>query len=173
MKKVLATGLSAAVVLGGIVGCGPQPKDVSTGAKNNVQATAQAQAVPTKKIDPNFSQDFKYVKLNVHEVKITPNEIDVGLNYQNTSGQKITWYPEQGQLMVGDMQLNVDPLTQTDLVTGDIAPDAKSDGVLVFKPQGDKKIDINKVDKLTFHLDQIIPEDLSTEKKVDFEIPVK
>jgi hypothetical protein len=176
-KKIIIGTLSAVVVLGMAAGCSPQPKNVSTGASNNVQAGAATQTdapkKDEKKFKADFSKDFKYVKVNVSEIDITPDKITVGLNYENTSGEKLHWFPEQGQLVVGDMQLNVDPLIQSNLVTGDIAPETKSDGVLVFKPQGDKKIDVSKVNKLIFHLNEVITEDLSASKKVDFEIPVK
>lgn len=175
MKKIVAGSLSAVVAIGLTTACAPQT-NVETGAKNNVQSnTVSAQSeVPKKKIKPNFSQDFKYIKLNIAEISISPDEIDVGLNYQNNSSKKIDWYPENGHVIIGDMQLNVDPLTQTNLVTGTIDTGTKSDGILVFKPQGNKKIDINKVDNLKFDLDQIIPDDLDgSTKKVEFEIPVK
>lgn len=177
MQRLAVTALSTVVAIS-LSACAPQPKDVSTGGSNNVQA--QSAQVKTdeeqnvKKFKVNFSNDFKYIKLNVNEIVVKPDQIDVGINYQVTSSQKITWYPDQeGQLVVGDMQLNVDPFTQTNLVTGDIQSGTKSDGVLVFKPQGDKKIDVNKVNSFRFHLGEIIPEDMINTEKIDFEISKK
>lgn len=177
MKKIIA-GTAAVATIVSITACSPQP-DVTTGGKNSTElsaasteATKQEQPKEQKKFDANYSQDFKYVKLNVREIVITPDEVQVGLNYEASSSQKISWYPDQGTLVIGDMQLNADMLTQSNLVTGDISPGVKSDGALVFKPQGDKKIDVKKVTDLQFHLGEIFPEDLSTTKKVDFTVSV-
>lgn len=187
MKKIIAGTISAAVVFG-LTACSPEPKDVNTGSKNSVEAqnasttstdasiaatTDTQQTQPEKSFEPNFSKSFKYVKVNVSQIVIKPDQVEVGLNYEVTSKQKITWYPDQGKIVVGDMQLDVDPTIETSLVTGDILPGTKSDGVLVFKPHGDKTIDIDKVDKIKFNLSDIIPEDLGDDKHIDFEIPVK
>lgn len=174
MKRLFVVGLSA-VVATSLSACSPQPKDVSTGGSNTVQAQSTTSVKQNvKKFKVNFSKDFKYIKLNVNEVAIKPDQIEVGINYKNTANQKITWYPDQdGQLAVGDMQLSVDPLTQTSLVTGDILPGTKADGVLVFKPAGDKKIDVNKVKSIRFNLGETISEDMMNSEKIDFEIPVK
>lgn len=172
MGKMTKLLIVSSLALGSVTGCAAQPTDVQTGAKNNVEATATKQT-QEKRFNANFSKDFDGVKVNVAEIVIKEDRVEVGINYQNNRSKKINWFPDQGQLLIGDMQLNVDILTQTGLTTGEIVPGAKSEGVLTFIPPAEKKIDISKVKELKFHLGEIISEDFMSQTKVDFTIPVK
>lgn len=170
MKKLLLVLLAAILILPACVV--EDTSGVNTGGSNEVSSEDSAADVPEKTFTVNFSDTFKKVKVNIPEIKISPTAVKVGINYENT-GDKISWFPDQGNILLGDLQLNVDIFSTNSLVTGDIAPGAKSDGVLVFKPGGERKIDVEKIDKIKFDLGEIYPDDLSSSKKVTFEIPVK
>lgn len=168
MKKLLIS-LIAAVAL--LVGC-TEPTDVATGGSNTAEGQNQP-AENEKRVDANFNEKFKYVDLNVKEIVITPTEVKVGMNYENISNQKVSFYPDQGHIVIGDMQLDVDFLTQTSLQSGEVSAGVKSDGVLVFKPKGEKRIDVDNVTSIKFDLGEIYPDDYSSTKKVEFEISIK
>jgi hypothetical protein len=154
------------------------PTDVKTGGSNNVTAdkpkatASKEQKTPQKRFNANFSKDFDGVKLNVAEIVIKPDRIEVGLNYQNSNNQKVSFFPDQGNVVVGDLQLNVDPLTDSRLTTGEVAPGVKTDGVLVFLPPTGKQLDLKKVSELKFDLGDVTPDDFSGTTKVNFTISV-
>jgi hypothetical protein len=174
MKKRVVVGIFSFMLMVFLVACEDleQSSDtISTGGGNDV--TAEQPAQNEKKLMPNLTETIKKVKVHIAEVRISPDYIKVGLNYEHTGTQQVSWYPDQGHMMVGDLQLQVDIMENHGLVVGEIAPGAKSDGVITYRPQGERKLDVEKITKIRLDLDEIMPEDLSGSKKVSFEIPIQ
>lgn len=175
MKKIIKLlGLSvftAAVVVGcssPSVDTGGEGNNVEAGSANKGESKQDEDAVSFKSGE---TVDVHGLKIKIGEVKITPNKIEVGLSFENTT-QDVTWYPDLGsKAVVGDMQLDMDPLHESGLSDGEIGKGIKSDGSFVFSPPGDKKLDPKKIDKIDLKLGEVTDPNYN-EKKLDISIPV-
>ncbi|MBS4172861.1 hypothetical protein [Bacillus sp. FJAT-49736] len=178
MKKIISI-LGVGLLSVGVLAACSDTSDVSTGGKNNAtnqEAKKQAAKADdsTKKFNAGVSKEFNGMKVSIADVKITKKNIQVGLNIQNTTSNTISMYPDQGHLVIGDLQLEANMFDGTGDVSGDISGGVKKDGVIVFDaPQG-KTLDVKKIKSIAFHMGQIL--DNKTFKNIDdavVTIPVK
>lgn len=182
MKKLVNTAIIAGISIAVLTGCGT-PKDVSTGAANNVEKTSttstasQDQSTSTsseeKHFKANVSGNFIGVNVSIAEIAIKKDKIEVGLNLKNTNSDQINWYPDQeGKIVVGDMQLSAN-MFMGGQIGGQIAGGVKQDGVLVFPTPNNKVLDVKSIKSLKLDLGKITSSDFTKDKQVSFEIPVK
>ncbi|QKI82801.1 hypothetical protein [Kroppenstedtia eburnea] len=173
-----------AVVAALAVGCNPAPEDVDTGGSaNSTEANAdqakeeskKEKAADEKRFKAGVSKEFLGVQVGIGEVVIQRDRIQVGLNYENKSGQAIHWYPDQeAKAVIGDMQLDSNLfMDDTGLTVGDISDGVKSDGVFTLRPSGKKTIDPKTVKEIKFSFGEMSSEDFMKDAKVEFTIPVK
>ena len=112
MKKVALwiKAMGMILVLGALaIGCNPPPEDVETGGtEHSAEAEAEdAKEKNVKSFNADVTKEFMGVKVSIAEVKIKPDRIEVGMNYENKSGQSVHWYPDQeAKAVIGDMQLD-------------------------------------------------------------------
>lgn len=183
MKKLLSIiGIALlAVIIISVVASSNNTNDVKTGGSNNVAKTTQTTASASqddgsKKFNAALSNTFMGVQMNIAEVKISSDQIEVGMNLKNSSGDKMSFFPDQGTAVVGNLQLTADPLYATNLTSdgGDLDNGVKTDGVLVFTVPDGKTLDVNKVKNIQLHLGQLM--DNKSYKSIDdviINIPVK
>lgn len=178
MKKIAwwikATGVILALAVLA-AGCNPPPEDVDTGGTKHSAEAEGAKEENVKSFNAGVTKDFMGVKVSIAEVKIKPDRIEVGMNYENKSGQSIHWYPDQeAKAVIGDMQLEYNMfLDDAGLTVGEISDGVKSDGVFVFRPPGDKKIDPEAVKEIKLSFGEMMSEDFMKTNKVELTIKVK
>ncbi|MES9681631.1 DUF4352 domain-containing protein [Gottfriedia acidiceleris] len=177
MKKYLkAVGISV-LAMGVLTACS-DTSDVKTGGSNNVTKTEDSKKQEkkndgSKKFNAAAKQEVLGMAINLADVKITEKEIQVGMNLHNTSGDKLSFYPDQGTLVVGDMQLSANMFMGSGEVSGDINDGVKMDGVIVFTAPEGKKLDVKAIKELTFNFGDVTTSDFMTTKPVTFKVPVK
>jgi hypothetical protein len=169
--KILGT---VAIVSALAVGCNAAPTDVETGGGNSMETKAEASA-NVKSFKANVTKEFMGVKVGVAEVKIKPDRVEVGMHYENKSGQSVNWYPDQeAKAVIGDMQLDSNLfIDDAGLTVGDISDGVKSDGVFTFRPAGNKKIDPDKVKEIKLNFGEMNSGDFTKTEKVEFTVKVK
>ncbi|MBX6353728.1 MAG: hypothetical protein IRZ10_10380 [Thermoflavifilum sp.] len=178
MKRSLLVTVGAAIFVGGaLVGCGAS-SDVNTGASYNVsgqkQQTQQQQPSDgSKKFNANVSKTALGLKINVADVKISPDKVEIGVNLQNTSNHKLDFFPDQGHIVVGDMQIDANMFMGNGNAGGEIEPGAKKDAVIVFPVESGKQIDVSKVKSIKVDFGDVTDETSFDSKSVSFTIPVK
>ncbi|MFD1425598.1 hypothetical protein [Kroppenstedtia sanguinis] len=178
MMIIRKLGIFAVVVMLA-VGCNPAPEDVDTGGKTNSteakEGSKKEKTADEKRFKAGVSKDFLGVQVGIGEVVIQRDQIQVGLNYENKSGQAIHWYPDQeAKAVIGDVQLDSNLfMDDTGLTVGDISNGVKSDGVFTLRPSGKKTIDPKKVKEIKFSFGEMSSEDFMKDTKVEFTIPVK
>jgi hypothetical protein len=178
MKKVLM-GLSLGMVL--VLGaCGSS--EVETGGSGN--STEKKEVTETPK-ETKKEENVKLVdavsqvttvagmQVGLGEIKITEDKIAVGINLQNTTNEVLNFYPDQGQLVVGDMQLNANMFMTTGQVGGEVQGGVKQEGVIEFLAPEGKKIDINTVTGIRLIFGDVITADYMTAEPVEFTVPVQ
>ncbi|MGG1073116.1 hypothetical protein ABE178_25355 [Priestia megaterium] len=177
MMKKLAKILGISVLtIGALAAC--SETDVKTGGSNNTEGKKTEQAEDTKKEDgkkfnAGISQEVNGLKINIAEVKITDEQIQVGLNLENATQQKLTFYPDQGNAIVGDMQLTANMFSGSGNVSGDVNAGVKMDGVIVYDTPDGKTIDVNKITEIKLDMGDVFNEESFDAKNATITIPVK
>lgn len=175
-KFTKALGLTA-LSMGLLVGCS-DTTGVETGGSNNVakETAAAKETAPkddgSKKFNAAVAAEVMGLKINIADVKITDTEIQVGMNLENTTDGLLTFYPDQGSVVVGDMQLDANMFLGSGEVSGDINGGVKMDGVIVFSVPEGKTLDVAAVKELKFNFGDVFNENFETAPYV-VAVPVK
>jgi hypothetical protein len=170
-------GVIALIVLGVVIAIATSGDDdkVSTGTK---PASTTAKESPkddgTKKFDASSQKiDALGLKVGLGEIKITKGKIQVGINLENTTDKKLTFYPDQGSAVVGDMQLDANLFLTDGKVGGDIQAGVKQDGIIEFLVPEGKEIDVKSVKQIKLIFGDVVTEDFMNTKPVEFTVPVQ
>lgn len=183
MKKsrILLPVLSASLLL--ILGaCGDS--DVSTGGSgNSVEKQTETTKAPVKEapkketgktVDASAQTvDAVGMKVGLGELKIKEDKISVGINLENTTGKVLVFYPDQGQAVVGDMQLDANMFFTSGKIGGEVQGGVKQDAVIEFLAPEGKKIDVNAIKEVKLIFGDVNTGDYMQNKSVEFTIPVK
>jgi hypothetical protein len=191
-RKGIYTAVSLIIFIVGVTTIHPSTTTVSTNANesqstqtNDVtpatttpqQDTAQATPTPTpndvKDFNAAVSQTVNGLKINIAEVKIEKDKVSIGMNYENASGQKLSFYPDQGSVVIGDMQLEANTFLGTGHMGGDINAGVKKDGVIVFEVPEGKSIDISSVTEIKLNLGDIFNDSSYNTQEANISVPVK
>ncbi len=113
------------------------------------------------------------MKVNLGDVKIMKDKVNVGLNIENTTDKVLNFYPDQGNAVVGDMQLSANMFLTDGEVGGEVQGGVKQDGVLEFAVPEGKELDINNIKEIKLNFGDVTTEDFMNNKAVSFTVPVK
>ncbi|GIN35128.1 hypothetical protein NSQ93_04390 [Bacillus sp. FSL W8-0445] len=173
MKKFLVLFLSLGLALA-LAACG-STDDVSTGADNSKdKKTEEKKDDGSKKVDASSQKtDALGMKVNLGDVKIMKDKVNVGLNIENTTDKVLNFYPDQGNAVVGDMQLSANMFLTDGEVGGEVQGGVKQDGVLEFAVPEGKELDINNIKEIKLNFGDVTTEDFMNNKAVSFTVPVK
>jgi hypothetical protein len=175
MKKLLMVlSASAIMVLGAC-----SESDVSTGGSGNT-TEKKLEAKETKKEDTgktidatNQKVEAAGMKVGLGEVKVTADKISVGINLENTTDKALSFYPDQGKMVIGDMQLDANMFMTSGSVGGDVQSGVKQEGVIEFLAPEGKKIDVKTVKQIKLVFGDVVTEDYMTTEPVNFTVEVK
>ncbi|TCP25629.1 hypothetical protein EV207_12159 [Scopulibacillus darangshiensis] len=180
MKKLLSVVGVGLLAVGVLAGCGET--DVATGGSNNTEKASgkeQDKKASTKKDDAsktfnaNVSKEMLGLKINIAEVKLSEDKIQVGLNLENTTQDKLSFFPDQGNAIIGDMQLSASLFGGSGNVSGDINGGVKMDGVIVYDVPEANTLDVKGVKEIKLDMGEIFNDKTMASKTVTVTIPVK
>lgn len=154
--------------------------DVKTGGSGNsiekkstVSTQASKQENNTKTVNASsLSLNAAGMQVGLGDIKIREDRIEVGVNLNNTTSKVLHFYPDQGHLVVGDMQLDANMFMTTGKVGGDVEGGVKQDGVIVFLSANNKKIDIKSITQIKLVFGDVTTDDFMTSQPVEFTVPV-
>jgi hypothetical protein len=178
MKKLLV--LLSVLLLVALGAC--SSSDVQTGGTGNSTEkkteTKPTKETPkednTKKIDASSqSINAAGMQVGLGEIKIAEDKISVGINLANTTNEALTFYPDQGHLVIGDMQLDANLFMTDGEIGGEVQGGVKQQAVVEFLPPEGKKIDVNTVKEIKLFFGDVVTADYMTTKEVNFVIPVQ
>ncbi|MGM7720567.1 hypothetical protein [Metabacillus sp. Hm71] len=178
MKKLLV--LSSALSLFLLGACGNS--DVSTGGEGNStevkEERTETKEAPKeesgKTIDASAqTANVLGMKVGLGEIKIEEDKISVGINLENTTDQVLNFYPDQGSLVVGDMQIQANLFMTSGTVGGEVQSKVKQNGVIEYLVDEGKKLDINSISEVKLIFGDVTTEDYMQSEKVEITVPVK
>lgn len=168
------------LILGLMLGaCGSS--DVGTGGEGNTAEKKEEAGKKeeskddgSKKIDASDqSTEVLGMKVALGEIKIAEDKVSVGMNIENTTGAALNFYPDQGQAIIGDMQLDANLFMTSGKVGGEVQGGVKQDGVIEFLAPEGKKIDVESITSIKLVFGDITTADFMQTEPVSFEVPVK
>lgn len=146
----------------------------STGATTSNSSSKKSTDDGSKKIDASKQKtDSLGLKVGLGEIKIFKDKLQVGINVENTNSSKISFYPDQGSAVIGDMQLDANMFLTDGSISGDIQSGVKKDAVLEFLVPEGKKLDVKSVKEIKLNFGEIYDEKTFDTKEITFTVPVK
>lgn len=178
MRRALV--LLSTTLLLGLGACASS--DVSTGgsansAEKKTTTTASKPATTEENVKKfsgsTISADVLGMHVGLGDIKISEDKIEVGVNLKNTTDKKLSFYPDQGKLVVGDMQLDANMFMTSGKIGGDVEGGVKQDAVLVFPAPEGKKIDVKSISQVKLIFGDVTTADFMQNKPVELTVPVK
>lgn len=183
MKKVFQYGFTGLIILLALVAIivmfvGEEEETVSTGSTTQeTEETSEKpkEATPYSKVIDATSQTqtLNGLVINLGEIKVEKDRIKVGMNINNTSDKTITFYPDQGVAVIGNMQVDANLFFTEGDVSGDIMAGVQKEGIIEFLASEGKEIDVETVKEIKFYFGNVTDETYIDTKEANFVIPVK
>ncbi len=167
-QKKLLVGLLVGLIIITLIGCGA-PSGVKTGSEGSSTKpeTSTKQAENAKKVAVNKEFTVNGLKVVIGEVKVEEKRILVGMTIKNETNDKLSFYPDQGNVVVGNMQLDANMFMTEGKVSGDIQPGVEKSGVVVFMAPEGKTLSPKEVTSITLHLGNVFNENSFSSKSFD------
>jgi hypothetical protein len=155
----------------------------ATQTENSTPTTTTTQQDTTKQVAPTptevkdfnaaVSQTVNGLNINIAEIKIEKDKVSIGMNVENPTQQKLTFYPDQGSIVIGDMQLDANTFMGTGDVSGDVNAGVKRDGVIVFTVPEGKQLDIASVKEIKLNFGDVYNDSTYNYQEANISVPVK
>jgi len=176
MKKLLVLPTALSLLI--LAACGTS--DVSTGSEGN--STEKKDNTEEVKKDEESGKTFDAsshtaevlgMKVKLGEIKIEETKISVGVNLENTTDKVLNFYPDQGSLVVGDMQISANLFLTTGTLGGEVQGGVKQDGVIEYLVDEGKKLDIDSITEVKLIFGDVTTEDFMQSQPMEIVVPVK
>lgn len=157
---------------------GGEEEKISTGGTatetDKVVETEPVAEEGVKTIDATAqSTEALGLKIGLGEIKIENDRIKVGMNVENTSDKTITFYPDQGSAVVGNIQLDANLFMTDGDVSGEIQSGVQKEGVIEFLVPEGKTLDVATVKEIKLALGDVVDDSYLNSKTINIVIPVK
>lgn len=142
-----------------LIGCG-DPSGVDTGAepgsaKSEAQSSATGEA---KKVAINEEFIINGLKITIGEVQVEKDCILIGMTIKNESSNKLSFFPDQGCVVVGDIQLEGNLFRTEGDISGDFHPGVEKSGVAVFTVPEGKTLNPKEITEIVLHAGDVFNE---------------
>lgn len=152
-------------------------EEVSTGTKTEVSTTTKNEAKPVNENEKKFSAGITKtvggLVINIAEVQITEDKIVVGMNFENPTQSKLTFYPDQGNAIIGSMQLSANMFMGSGEISGDINSKVKMDGTIEYLAPEGKTIDVKSIKEIKLDMGDVYNDSTYDAVNATIAIPVK
>lgn len=150
-KKIIYA-LLIGLLMVSLIGCG-EPSGVGTGVESDADKSAaqSSSAEDSKKSAINKDFSVNGLKITIGEVQIEKDRILVGMNINNESNNKLSFYPDQGSVVVGNIQLEGNLLMTEGDISGDFHPGVEKSGVAVFDIPEGKTLNPKEITEIVLH----------------------
>lgn len=180
MKKIFKIGCGGfialivlVIVLALIGGEDEKPATGTTSSESKTEAT-KTEATDTKTVDASTQVvEANGLKVGLGEIKISKDKIQVGVNVENTGANSVTFYPDQGSAVVGNMQLDANMFLTDGDVSGDIQSGVLKEGVIEYLAPEGKEIDVATLTEIKLVFGDVFDDTSFESKEVTFTVPVK
>jgi hypothetical protein len=112
----------------------------------------------------NKTVDFQGLKLTIQGVEVRPDRLMISMLLVNTTAQKFTVYPSQGNATIGTMQLDCNVFLGDGDLSGDIQAGVEKRGGLTFMVPSGQKLDPDSVSTIKLDLGTIYDQRYKTQQ---------
>lgn len=172
LSLVLSACGSSDVETGGDGNSTEKKEETTESNEANTEDTEEESTNKTIDATSN-SVDVLGMKVGLGEIEIREDGISVGVNLENASDDVLTFYPDQGSIVVGDMQIDANLFMGTGDIGGDVQPGVKQDAVIEFPAPDGKTIDIESITEIRLIFGDVTTSDWMTSEPVEFTVPVE
>jgi Domain of unknown function (DUF4352) len=151
-----------------------KPPINSNAAPNPPAAPAlnpQAVEPEVKTIRMGKPLDFSGLLLQLTKVQVERERVVVDMVIKNNTNQKINFYPNQGNVVIGTLQLETSYSRSASDLSGDIYPKVEKSGSIIFTIPAGKTLSPRSVKKLEFHFGKQYDEEYKS-GEVSLTLPV-
>jgi len=149
-----------------------EPSDVSTGS-NDSKSSSSEKAVQPFKVAADHEGNFGGLSLKIAEIQIEENRILVGMTITNNSGSTLSFYPDQGNVVTGNMQLDANMFGGEGDASGEIQPGVQKSAVIHFDVPKGQALTPSEVKEVRLHFGDVFNRDEFESTKCDITINIE
>ena len=182
MKRFFKIGCGAIIALFALIivialiggGDDDKPSTGSSGENSETTDNQKASTDGSKTIDATAQVvEVNGLKVALGEIKISKDKIQVGVNVENTGANSVSFYPDQGSAVVGNMQLDANLFLTDGDVSGDIQSGVLKEGVIEYLAPDGKEIDIAALTEIKLIFGDVFDDTTFESEEVTFTVPVQ
>lgn len=147
-----------------------ESSNVSTGSNDSKSPLSGDQPF---KVAVNYEDSFGGLSVKIGEIQIEEDRILVGMTIINNSGSKLSFYPDQGNAVVGNMQLGANMFTSEGDASGDILPEVQKSAVIKFDVPKGNALTPSDVKEVRLHFGNILNHDSYDSTECDITINIE
>jgi hypothetical protein len=170
--KIPMWAMLALFLIFSLEACSADSEDVSTGSEEPESSASNNEKKSENVKKYSINQDFQVNGLNIKigDIKVQSDKIIVGLTLKNNTKDKLSFYPDQGNVVVGSMQLDADLFGGNGDVGGDIQAGVEKSGVIEFITPDGKSLNPNEVKEVELHFGEVFNENSLNSSSFDQKI---
>lgn len=168
MKNMIFVALILALVLG----CSNSTK-VSTG---NSVATASNSTSPSdstsiRRVLINQTKNFNGLDVTIGEIALEKGKITVGITLNNNTKETMTTYPDQGEIIIGRIQLDNNMFSDSGDLGGEIHAGVEKQGTLAFL-DSQSAVDMAAVKEIDFRLGTVYGKNFMKQQEIKWPVQI-
>lgn len=171
-KRIWVWGLGI-VIVAAIASGGGEEETVSTGSTANEAKQEAKVDEGTKKFNSGITAEANGLKVTIGDVLIKEDKIEVGMTMENAGANKVTFYPDQGNAIIGNMQLSANMFMGSGEVSGDFNAGITQEGTIEYLAPEGKTIDVKNVKEIKLDMGDVFDDTTYDAENVTITIPVK
>lgn len=178
--RVVLTCIFGLVFIG--VAFGDDAEKPATTQPASIEAPAPTKETPatvpepdkgTRKAVINKDYTINGLIIKVTEIEIEDDKVLIGTTLKNPTKNKLSFYPDQGNVVIGSMQLDSNmPMVEGD-VSGEIQAGVEKSGVIAFNVPDGKTLNPNTVTQITLHWGDVYNQKTYASKEFDATLTIK
>lgn len=161
MKKFFKLGCLGVIglvvllfILGALLGNDDSEKVPVT---SNGTSTEKPAAVDNEKtVTVNKVYKVNGLDITIGDIIITKKDIKVDMNIVNTTGDQISFFPDQGSIVIGNTQVDANMFMTKGDVSGDIHGGVEKTGTIRFLAQEGKEFSPSEINEIKLALGMIL-----------------
>lgn len=173
-KRIWVWVLAIIVVIA-IASGGGEEETVSTGTTPTKDSKQETKKVDdgSKKFNSGVTAEANGLKVTIGDVLIKEDSIEVGMNMANNGSNKVTFYPDQGNAIIGNMQLSANMFMGSGEVSGDFNAGITQEGTIEYLAPEGKTIDVKNIKEIKLDMGDVFDDKTYESENVTITIPVK
>ena len=129
-----------------------RPSGLSTGGNSSATPVPEG----AKRVTLNKEFTVNGLKVVIGDVQVQKDKILIGMTTNNTSKDKLTFFPNQGKVLFGNMQLDANMFMGEGDVSGDIESGIEKNGVVTFTVPNSKFLIPEEVKKIELRFGSVM-----------------